>query len=136
MQADKIDKEISQLLTEMKSLVKDKSDRLVELYKEEVAKVNTDRMTVWSLFVHNRDKDLIAQRGKELVEKASSIPPEDQPAFQLLSRLLLQKSQLEANLMKQMRLRNALQAWLFIHVPVSIAMVVALVIHLFVVFYY
>jgi predicted cation transporter len=50
--------------------------------------------------------------------------------------LLLKKTQLEVDLMHQMRLRNALQAWLYVHVPVSVAMLVAVGIHIFVVFWY
>jgi hypothetical protein len=35
-----------------------------------------------------------------------------------------------------MRLKNALQAWLYVHVPVSIAMLAAVGVHLLVVLYY
>jgi hypothetical protein len=38
--------------------------------------------------------------------------------------------------MSQMRLKNALEAWLYVHLPVSIAMVVAVVVHVVAAFYY
>ncbi len=136
LQADKIDKEIAQLLSEMRNLVKNKSDALVRLYQAEVAKVNDLKVNGWSLLLRGSGGDLIARRSKELAEKVSSIPPEDQEAFHLMSQLLLQKTQLEANLFNQMRLRNAMQAWLYVHVPVSVAMVITVGIHVLIVFYY
>ena len=38
--------------------------------------------------------------------------------------------------MLQMRLRNAMEAWLYVHVPLSFGMVVAVFLHLLAVFYY
>jgi hypothetical protein len=36
----------------------------------------------------------------------------------------------------QMRLQNLLEAWLYFHLPVSIVMLVVVIIHILVVFYY
>ena len=135
-QADKIDGEIGRLLVDMRALVKDKSDALVQLYKSEVAALQEARPQGWSLLLRGQGSDLLALRSADLAKKSSSIPYEDQAAFQILSQLLLKKAQLELNLMRQMRLRNALQAWLYVHVPVSIALVVTVGLHLVMVFVY
>ncbi len=135
-QADKIDGEMSRLLIDMRALVKDKSDALVQLYKEEVIALQKVRPQGWSLLVRGNGSDVLALRAADLVKKASSIPSQDQAAFQTLSQLLLKKAQLEVNLMRQMRLRNALQSWLYVHIPVSIALVVAVGLHLVMVFVY
>jgi hypothetical protein len=135
-QADKIDGEMGRLLVDMRALVKDKSDALVQLYKSEVTALQKARPQGWSLLLKGQGSDLLALRSADLAEKVSSIPPEDQAAFQILSQLLLKNAQLKLNLMRQMRLRNALQAWLYVHVPVSIALVVAVVLHLVMVFVY
>lgn len=135
-QADKIDGEISQLLIDMRALVKDKSDVLVQLYKSEIAMLQQTRPQGWSLLLRGQGSDLLALRSADLSHKSSSIPVEDQAAFQILSQLVLKKAQLEQNLMRQMRLRNALQAWLYVHVPASIALVIAVLLHLVVVFMY
>ena len=135
-QADKIDGEIGRLLIDMRALVKDKSDALVQLYKLEVAALQKARPQGWSLLLRGQGSDLLALRSADLANKSSSIPFEDQAAFQILSQLLLKKAQLELNLMRQMRLRNALQAWLYVHVPVSIALVVTVGLHLVMVFVY
>ena len=135
-QADNIDGEIGRLLVDMRALVKDRSDALVQLYKSEVAALQEARPQGWSLLLRGQGSDLLALRSADLAKKVSSIPSEDQAAFQILSQLLLKKAQLELNLMRQMRLRNALQAWLYVHVPVSIALVVTVGLHLVVVFMY
>ena len=135
-QADKIDPEMARLLSDMRALVKDKSDVLVQIYKEEVAALQHRDPKGWSLLLKGQGSDLLAARSAELAKKVSAIPPEDQATFQIISQLLLKKTQLEVNLLRQMQLRNALQAWLYIHVPVSIAMVFAVGLHLIVVFLY
>lgn len=136
LQADKIDKEIGRLLADMRSLVKDKSDAIVRLYQNEVAALQNRKPSGWSLMWRGPGGDVIAKRAAELAQAVSTIPAEEQATFRLLSQLLLKKAQLEVTLIHQMRIRNALQAWLYVHLPVSIAMVVTVVIHVLVVFYY
>lgn len=135
-QADKIDPEMARLLSDMRALVRDKSDALVQLYRAEVQRAQQSGQRSWSLLFRGQRSDLLAARSAELAENVSAIPPADQATYQILSQLLLKKAQLEVNLLHQMRLRNALQAWLYIHVPVSIAMVCAVGLHLVVVFLY
>lgn len=135
-QADKIDPEISRLLSDMRALVKDKSDALVQIYKEEVATSQHRAPRGWSLLLKGQGGDLLAVRSADLAKKVSMIPPSDQATFQILSQLLLKKTQLEVNLLRQMQLRNVLQAWLYVHVPVSIALVFTVGLHLVVVFLY
>ena len=136
LQSDAIDKEIGRVLSDMRFLVKDKSDALVRVYQDEIARLQTMRPMGWSLLFMNQNEDLIAQRSAELARTVTLIPSEDEATFQALSQLILKKTQLQAALMTQMRLRNVLQAWLYIHVPVSIAMILIVGIHIVVVFYY
>lgn len=133
-QADTIDGEIGRLLADILALVKDKSDALVKIYKAEVASMQQMRPQGWSLLLRGLPDDRLAARSAELTRLVASIPPAEQGSFQILSQLLLRKTQLEVTLRRQARLRNALQAWLYIHVPVSIAMVVSIGVHVLVVF--
>jgi hypothetical protein len=135
-QADTIDPEIARLLSDMRALMKDKSDALVQIYKAELAASQSRDSKGWSLLLKGQGGDLLAERSADLAKKVSTIPPSDQATFQVLSQLLLKKTQLEVNLLHQMQLRNGLQAWLYVHVPVSIAMVFAVGVHLIAVFLY
>lgn len=134
-QPEKIDPQLARLLADMRALVKDKSNALVEIYRAELAASQQRVPSGWSLIL-GRSRDLLAERSADLAAKAAVVPSEDQASFQVLSQLLLKKAQLELNLLQQMQLRNVLKAWLYIHVPVSIAMVGAVGIHLIVVFWY
>jgi len=72
----------------------------------------------------------------DLHNQLAEIPATDQEGFARFAGLVLRKTELEANLAGQMRLRNVLQAWLYVHVPVSFALVAAVGVHLLVVLYY
>jgi hypothetical protein len=136
LQSDAIDKEIGRLISDMRFLVKDKSDALVRVYHDEMLGLQTLQPMGWSLLFQKQKGDLLAQRSAQLARIVSSMPSEDEGTFQALSQLILKKTQLQVALMNQMRLRNMLQAWLYIHVPVSVAMVLVVVIHIVSVFYY
>jgi len=136
MQSDAIDKEISRLISDMRFLVKDKSDALVRVYREEISGLEALQPMGWSLLFQTQRGDLLAKRSAELARIVGSVPSEDETTFQALTQLILKKTQLQVALMTQMRLRNVLQAWLYIHVPVSIAMIITVGIHIVVVFYY
>ncbi len=136
LQSDKVDKEIARLLSEIRAQIKDKSDALVSLYQQEVTAMGAVKPKGWSLLFGGSGGDLLAQRTAQLSTWIPKIPVEDQPTFQSVSQLLLKKTQLEMHLLKQMKLRNAMQAWLYLHVPVSIAMLMTVAIHLWSVFFY
>ncbi len=134
-QADKIDPQLARLLADMRALVKDKSNALVDIYRAELAASQQRMPSGWSL-LRGQTRDVLAERSADLAAKAAVVPLDEQATFQVLSQLLLRKAQLELNLLQQMQLRNALKAWLYLHVPVSIAMICAVVVHLIVVFWY
>lgn len=134
-QPDKIDPQLARLLADMRVLVKDKSNALVDIYRAELAASQQWVPGGWSL-LRGQTRDLLAERSADLAAKAATVPLEDQATFQVLSQILLKKTQLELDLLQQMQLRNALKAWLYVHVPVSIAMVCAVGVHLLVVFLY
>jgi hypothetical protein len=136
LQADKVDREINRLLSDMRDLAKDKSDAFVRVYREEVAKTRGHKPRGWRLLVWGPGADLVSTRAEELARIVPQIPSQEHGEFQTLTKLMLQKSQLEANLLSQMRLRNALESWLYVHLPVSLAMVAAVIVHIIFVFYY
>lgn len=136
LQADKIDSELTRLASEMRALAKNKSDQFVRICRMELERLTTSRHQGWRLLWMPRRTDPLSLRGHELAKAIPMIPPAEHQEFQALCRLIMQTVQLEHSLAEQMRLRNAMQAWLYIHVPVSLAMMVAITIHILAVFYY
>ena len=136
LQADKIDAEINQVLKQMRNVIRNKSDHLVRLYKEELGRTVRDSHQGWRIFWSGQEDSLISQRTKELNEAMALILPEDEQDFLVLSTLIFKKADIERNFIKQMRLKNALAAWLYVHLPISVAMLLAVGVHLVSVFYY
>jgi hypothetical protein len=136
MPAEKIDKEIQNVMADVRALAKHKSDRFVKIYLEEVDRMKRRRFEGWRLVLRSGQPDLLSRRVESMSRIVSSIPPHEYEDFQRLSQLLIKHSQLESSLMAQMTLRNAMEAWLYLHVPVSLAMVAAVFLHLIAVFYY
>ena len=136
LQADKIDSEVNRILDQMRNVVRDKSDALVRVYKEERERTAHGPHRGWRVLWRGQGDEGISQKRQALSRVSAGIPPEGQKDFLVLSQLILQKAQLESNFTKQMRLKNALAAWLYVHVPISVAMLLAVVVHLVSVFYY
>ncbi len=76
-------------------------------------------------------------RAVTLVERASSkLPPAQQAASQSVYALLLRKSELLRRARRDISLRAWQQLWLYLHVPLSLALLAALIAHVVAVFAY
>ena len=96
------------------------------------------RVETWT--AQMRDSNLAlessVQRLQDMQADIVTLPEAEHTDFQRLAVLSTQKQELERRLTSQMRLKNLLEAWLYIHLLVSIAMLVAVAIHIIVVLYY
>jgi hypothetical protein len=73
---------------------------------------------------------------KIVAEMLSNIAESDrEDAFRLIS-LIDQRCDLTSNLMEEARIKALLRLWIYVHVPVSVALCVALAIHIFSVFFF
>jgi hypothetical protein len=66
----------------------------------------------------------------------AQVPAAEQQELRQLLVLSRQRSELLERLVAQQRYRNVLGAWLYLHVPLSIALLVLVAAHLVAVFYY
>ncbi len=136
LQADKMDREITRILNEIRALAKDKSDAFADVCRQDVNRTLERGHRGWRLVFRDPGDRALSQRAQELAEAVPRIPSQELGAFQVLSGLAMQKAQLESNLAAQVRLKNAMEAWLYVHVPFAIALMIAIVVHVVVVFYY
>jgi hypothetical protein len=137
MLPDMLEAEINQIFKEMKQLAADKPGIFQHLYQEEARRSRECTSQGWRILFMRVDPDaILAQRTRDLHNQLADLPAPDQEGFSKFAGLILRKTELEAYLVGQMRLKNGLQAWLYVHVPASIAMVAAVGIHLLVVVYY
>src|SRR5215831_5751 len=132
-----LEAEINQTLKEMKQLAADKLGIFQRLYQEEVSRCSELKSQGWRILFTPIDPNaILAQRTHDLHKQLADVSATDQEGFSRFLGLVMRKTELEAYLAGQMRLKNELQAWLYVHVPVSIAMVAAVGIHLLAVLYY
>jgi len=137
MLPDMLEAEINQILKGMKQLAAAKPGIFQSLYQEEARRCRGLQSQGWRILFTPIDPNaILAQRTHDLHNLLAEIPAADQEGFSKFAGLVLRKTELEAYLAGQMRLKNGLQAWLYVHVPVSIAMVAAVGVHLLVVLYY
>src|SRR5712691_1009465 len=116
MLPDMLETEISLILKEMKQRVADKSDIFQHLYQEEARQSRELKSQGWRiLFTRVDPRASLAQRTHDLHNQLAEIPATDQEGFARFAGLVLRKTELEAYLAGQMRLRNVLQAWLYVH---------------------
>lgn len=137
MLPDKIESELNRIVGEMKPLASGKTGLFQRLYFEEFRRAFATHPHGWRLlFARQKPSSTLKVRVQELNRILPQIPASQHEDFSQFSALVLQKNEMESYLAGQMRLKNALQAWLYVHVPVSIAMVAAVIVHLLVVFVY
>ena len=137
MLPDMLESEIDQTLKEMKQLAAAEPGIFQHLYQEEARRCRELKSQGWRiLFARVDPGSILAQRTRDLHNQLADIPVPDQEGFSRFAGLILRKTELEAYLAGQMRLKNSLQAWLYVHVPTSIALVAAVGVHLLVVLYY
>ena len=134
--AERVAEEIHQLLEKMAALSQDKSDVFVRTYQEEVQRTIGTQHLGWKILLQAPGSDGLSGRTEALANCVPHLPARELEDFQRFSKFALHRTKLEWQLLTQMRLRNAMQAWLYIHLPCSYAMLVALVVHLVTVLYY
>jgi len=137
MLPDKAEAEINQTLKELKSLAVEKSDAFQRAYAQHSARSHDVKPQGWRLLFKPRDATAsIGERTRELRQLVAQIPPAEQDSFSKFSGLVLRQTELEAFLASEMRMKNALESWLYVLLPLSAAMSAAVAVHLLVVLYY
>jgi len=137
MLPDKAEAEINQILKELKSLAVGQSDVFQGAYAQHIARSHNVNPQGWRLLFKPRDATAsIGERTRELRQLVAQIPPAEQDSFSKFSGLVLRQTELETFLASEMRLKNALESWLYVHLPLSVAMSAAVAVHLLVVLYY
>jgi len=131
------DEELRKIIRQMRALAIDKSQEFADACQTEIEYGIPKRHVGWGLLWRkSATAALVATQIEAFQDYLQHIPEVEHEAFQNLARLATQKRDLEHRMVAQMRLQNLLEAWLYIHLPVSLVMFVVVIIHILVVFYY
>jgi hypothetical protein len=131
------DEELRKIIRQMHALAIDKSQEFADACQTEIEYGIPKRHVGWGLLWRkSATAALVATQIEAFQDYLQHIPEVEHEAFQNLARLATQKRDLEHRMAAQMRLQNLLEAWLYIHLPVSLVMFIVVIIHILVVFYY
>jgi len=131
------DEELRKIIRQMRALAIDKSQEFADACQTEIEYGIPRRHAGWGLLWRkSATAALVATQIEAFQDYLQHIPEVEHEAFQNLARLATQKRDLEHRMVAQMRLQNLLEAWLYIHLPVSLVMFIVVIIHILVVFYY
>lgn len=145
---------VPRLLTEVESnlTVEDMSDQLNQLARA-MARIASGRSAAFQRIHDELTKQttprglagwrLLVSRGRRAKQEAADwarliglVPKEEQEDLRQMLVLSRQRKELLLRLVYQQRYKNVLEAWLYIHVPFTIALLVMAVVHIAGVFYY
>ncbi len=131
------DEELRKIMRQMRALAVDKSQEFADACQAEIEYGIPKRHVGWGLLW--RRSATVAPVATQIAafrDYLTRIPEEEHAVFQSLARLATQKRDLERRVVAQMRFQNLLEAWLYIHLPVSVVMLVVVIIHIVVILYY
>lgn len=122
--------QIRLLSGDIDDLLRDKSDRLLDLKN----KINLEFYpSILNCLFGKLATDIDSKQTAELVEHLSE---KDKPEALKLISMVGKKRELIAEVQQEVAILTKLKFWLYIHLPISVALLVALAIHIFSVFYY
>src|SRR5262249_40397399 len=132
-----IDEELREIIRQMRALAVDKSQEFADACQAESEYGIPKRHVGWGLLWRkSATASTVATQIAAFQDYLQHIPEVEREAFHSLARLATQKRDLECRMVAQMRLQNLLEAWLYIHLPVSLVMLIVVIIHILIVFYY
>ncbi|MGZ5445124.1 MAG: hypothetical protein ACXW5U_15970 [Thermoanaerobaculia bacterium] len=145
---------VPRLLTEVESnlTVEDMADQLNQLARA-MARIASGRSAAFQRIHDELTKQttpralagwrLLVSRGRRAKQEAADwarliglVPKEEQEDLRQMLVLSRQRKELLLRLIYQQRYKNVLEAWLYIHVPFTIALLVMAIVHVAGVFYY
>jgi hypothetical protein len=129
-----ISDQLNQLGRSMARIASGKSQPFQRIYNELIRESQPGWLAGWRLlFTRRRRKPQMAGDWSNLIGLVGKDEQEELRQMLVVSR---QRKELLLRLIYQQRYKNVLEAWLYIHVPFTIAAMVLAVVHVAAVFYY
>jgi hypothetical protein len=131
---EEMSRQVNQLGGAMARLAAGRSPALEEIARGLLGEERPGRLAGWRLLLRP-PRAPGPGRGGEPTQGAwarwlPEVPPAEQPELQQLLVLARQRRELHQALVRQQRYRNLLAVWLYLHVPLSVLLLLALAAHL------
>lgn len=132
------DDEINKLVKQMRGISRNKSQIFAQECEQAVSLGIPESQRGWRLIFGNAAKYIPSETEylNQIQRDMNQVPEIERKDYQRLAVVSLQKMELQKRFVSQMRIKNILEAWLYVHLPVSFIMLVALTVHIVSVIYY
>lgn len=128
--------QINQLGRTMTRLAVPRSAPFQKVCEGLLAELVPDRLAGWRLLFGGGRRKPGGDGASPWAAQLARVPPAEQEDLRQLLVLARQRRELNQRLLVQQRYRNLLDVWLYLHVPLSIALVVLVAAHLIGVFFF
>ena len=132
---DEISNQLNQLGKQMARIASDQSAPFQRIYLELMRESTPGWLAGWRLlFTRMRRRE--SHMPGDWTTLLSLVPKDEQEDLRSMLVISRQRKELLLRLIFQQRYKNLLESWLYVHVPVTIALLVFAVVHVVAVFYY
>lgn len=128
--------QLNQLARTMARLAAGRSQPFQQVCTGLLAELRPARLAGWKLLVSRGGGGTSGERPASWAAPLGQVPAAEQVELRQLLVLARQRKELHQRLLRQQRYRNLLEVWLYLHLPLSIALVALIAAHLVAVFYY
>jgi hypothetical protein len=132
---EEISDQLNQLARAMARNASGKSAAFQRIHDELVKQTVPGGLAGWRLLLSRRSRGN-PQDAADWARLLGLVPREEQDDLRQMLVISRQRKELLLRLVYQQRYKNALEAWLYIHVPFTIALIVMAAVHIAAVFYY
>jgi hypothetical protein len=133
--ADEISDQLNQLAKQMARIASGRSEAFQRIYNSLIAESMPGWLGGWRLLVSRLARKK-ATKQSDLSAMLSLVPRDEETELRQLLVVSRQRKELLIRLLFQQRYKNILEAWLYVHVPFTIALLVFAIVHIAAVFYY
>ena len=131
--ADEISEQVNDLLRQMVRIASERSAAFQDVFNELAREALPPLLAGWRLVGPRHERKRETQRRAQLV---AAVPKEEQDELRQMLVLSRQRQELLHRLVIQQRYKNILEAWLYVHVPFTFALLIIAALHIAAVFYY
>jgi predicted membrane channel-forming protein YqfA (hemolysin III family) len=131
--ADQISEQLNDLTKQMARIAEPRSPAFQRVFDELARETQPPFLAGWRLISSRMTRPGATERRSQLIAAVSKDEQDELRQMLVLSR---QHQELLRRLVVQQRYKNILEAWLYVHVPFTFALLIMSIVHITAVFYY
>ena len=133
---DEISEQLNQLAKQMARIASGRSEPFQRIYQQLIGESMPGWLSGWGLLVSRLARRRANSKSADLPQLLALVPKEEEAELRQMLVVSRQRKELLTRMLFQQRYKNVLEAWLYIHVPFTIALLLFAIIHIATVFYF